>query len=104
MPISLTCGNCGKGLKVKDEWGGKKVKCPQCGNTFPATPGGGGGGGGGGGRAVIGAGAAVASNPVVARKLASKATPTKSKDAAISISWGPIIGGVCVLLVVGGIL
>src|SRR5438477_7576680 len=33
MPISITC-QCGKSLKVKDEWAGKKAKCPTCGNTF----------------------------------------------------------------------
>jgi len=30
MPISITCENCSKKLRVKDEIAGKKVKCPQC--------------------------------------------------------------------------
>src|SRR3982751_6576474 len=34
MPIAITCAGCGKNLKVKDEWAGKKGKCPQCGTTF----------------------------------------------------------------------
>src|SRR5258708_7718000 len=29
--ISFPCGNCNKPLKVKDEFAGKKVKCPGCG-------------------------------------------------------------------------
>src|SRR5438132_14078871 len=33
MPISMTC-QCGKALRLKDEWVGKKAKCPQCGATF----------------------------------------------------------------------
>jgi hypothetical protein len=34
MAISVACNQCGKALRVKDEWAGKKAKCPQCGNTF----------------------------------------------------------------------
>src|SRR5207237_3379713 len=34
MPIAITCAGCGKTLKVKDEWAGKKGKCPTCGTTF----------------------------------------------------------------------
>jgi hypothetical protein len=33
MPISVTC-KCGKKLKVKDEWAGKRWKCPTCSATF----------------------------------------------------------------------
>lgn len=29
MPIALSC-DCGRALKVKDELGGKKIRCPQC--------------------------------------------------------------------------
>ena len=29
MPIQLSCG-CGKKLRVKDELGGKRIKCPDC--------------------------------------------------------------------------
>src|SRR5438876_9188999 len=36
MPISMTC-QCGKALRLKDEWVGKKAKCPQCGATFIVT-------------------------------------------------------------------
>ena len=31
MPISVTCGECGKTLKAKDSAAGKKTKCPDCG-------------------------------------------------------------------------
>src|SRR5947207_12648817 len=106
MAISLTCGKCGKTLKVKDEWAGKKVKCPGCGNVFPAIAGGGGGGGGGGGAGATRglAGSAVAANPVVARKLASKTVQTKGKDAKVSVSWGLIAIIVFVVAIIGGIL
>jgi hypothetical protein len=30
MPISMSC-DCGRSLRVKDEFAGRKVKCPQCG-------------------------------------------------------------------------
>src|SRR5260370_13938694 len=32
MPIQLTC-NCGRALRVKDEFGGRKVRCPACGKV-----------------------------------------------------------------------
>jgi len=28
--IEVTCENCGKHLRVKDEFAGKKGKCPGC--------------------------------------------------------------------------
>lgn len=33
MPIPITCGACGRKLKVKDELAGKKVRCPECRET-----------------------------------------------------------------------
>jgi len=36
MPVSFKCG-CGKALRVKDEFAGKKVKCPSC-NQVIVTP------------------------------------------------------------------
>ena len=36
MPIAVSCSGCGKGLKVKDEFLGRRLKCPQCGATFTA--------------------------------------------------------------------
>lgn len=35
MPISVTCQECGKGLKAPDALAGKKAKCPQCGAVVP---------------------------------------------------------------------
>ena len=32
--ISFQCPACGKKLKVKDEFAGKKGKCPKCGNVI----------------------------------------------------------------------
>jgi hypothetical protein len=33
MPIPITCGACGRKLKVKDELAGKRVRCPDCRET-----------------------------------------------------------------------
>jgi hypothetical protein len=30
MPIDLTCGQCGKTLRVPDDAAGKKARCPSC--------------------------------------------------------------------------
>src|SRR5438094_2458057 len=29
MPIPVACG-CGRAMKVKDEFAGRKIRCPQC--------------------------------------------------------------------------
>src|SRR5260370_38009241 len=34
MPIQVTC-NCGRSLRVKDELGGRKVRCPACASVVP---------------------------------------------------------------------
>lgn len=38
MPISLSCPSCDRGLKVKDELAGRKIRCPKCSKviTVPA--------------------------------------------------------------------
>ena len=36
MPITVLCTNCGKQLKVKDEYVGRKLKCPKCDVIFTA--------------------------------------------------------------------
>lgn len=36
MPFQVGC-NCGNRLNVKDEWEGKRIKCPRCGDVFPAA-------------------------------------------------------------------
>ena len=40
MSISIQCPDCKKNLKVKDELGGKRVKCPACGTIMrlPRVP------------------------------------------------------------------
>jgi len=38
LAITLSCPSCEKGLKVKDELAGRKIKCPKCGSVF-AVPG-----------------------------------------------------------------
>ena len=30
MSLSITCSNCDKTLKVKEELAGKKIRCPEC--------------------------------------------------------------------------
>jgi hypothetical protein len=87
MPISVTCDGCGKSLKVKDEWAGKRGKCPGCGKTF-AIP-------------AAGAAAAGSSRGVAIPKATGK--PKKKGSGGISISWGPVIGVLFVVLVVAGI-
>ena|ERR1700733_2096019 len=37
MPVMVSCSGCGKQLNVKDEYLGKRLKCPQCGAAFTAT-------------------------------------------------------------------
>jgi hypothetical protein len=35
MPISVSCPDCDKSLKVKDELAGKKIRCPDCSGVVP---------------------------------------------------------------------
>jgi hypothetical protein len=30
MSISLICGHCEHGFTIRDEWAGKRIKCPEC--------------------------------------------------------------------------
>lgn len=53
--MMASCPQCGKSLKVRDEYAGRMLKCPGCGSTFKAEAG---GGLGGGPRANVKAGAA----------------------------------------------
>lgn len=34
--MNAKCPNCGKSLKIRDEWAGKTLKCPGCGTAFKA--------------------------------------------------------------------
>jgi len=90
MPISVRCDGCGKSLKVKDEWAGKKGKCPQCGATFliPAA----------------GAASAPAARGGGKAAPAGKPGAQKKGGGGISISWGPVIGIAALLLVLGAII
>jgi len=36
--IAFVCPHCGKGLKIKDELAGRKVKCPGCGKALSVPP------------------------------------------------------------------
>ena len=33
MSIIVTCSQCGRRLEAKEEWGGRRVKCPECGEA-----------------------------------------------------------------------
>jgi DNA-directed RNA polymerase subunit RPC12/RpoP len=36
MPIRTDCSSCGKKLRIRDDYIGRRVKCPQCGSAFLA--------------------------------------------------------------------
>jgi prepilin-type processing-associated H-X9-DG protein len=38
MAIMFTCNQCGKQLQVKDDYAGKRVKCPDCESVLEAPP------------------------------------------------------------------
>jgi hypothetical protein len=71
MPISVTCGSCSAAFTVKDEYAGKRAKCPKCGEPFtvpaaavpppPAAP--------------------VVARPVVAKPVAPPASPSRERAA-----------------------
>ena len=86
MPISVVCQKCGKALKVKDEWMGKRATCPGCHATFivgaSATPG------------------KTAFNPGAAA--AAKAQREKAAGS-FSVSPALVVGTLAFLLIVGGI-
>jgi hypothetical protein len=88
MPITVTC-SCGKSLKVRDELIGKRVKCPACGNAFPVQA-----------TTTKAAGGTTVFNPTAAAAAKGK---REAAVGRVSISWGPIILGVLVLLVGVGI-
>ena len=82
MPITATCPKCSKKLRVRDELVGKKLRCPGCGNNFNATE---------------------APAPARAQAAGARAAQ-REKGPGVAISWGPIMLGVGVLLVIGGII
>jgi len=34
MPVQVACAGCQKAFRLKDEWAGRKVKCPSCGSAI----------------------------------------------------------------------
>jgi uncharacterized membrane protein YccF (DUF307 family) len=38
MPLLVNCPGCGRKLRIPDEFAGRKVKCPTCGEAFDANP------------------------------------------------------------------
>jgi hypothetical protein len=95
MPISVVCQKCGKALRVKDEWLGKRATCPGCGNTFivGATT-------GAGAAPVVSKGGKTVFNPHAAQ------AAQKQREAAVgkfSISPGLVIGAIALLALFGGI-
>ena len=98
--MMVSCSKCSKSLKVKDEWAGKMIKCPQCGSTFRADA----------------TGKASAASPPTATKAASKPASGKPipmhkgkvpapKRAGIAINWGMLVMiGLASLIPIGIIL
>ncbi len=92
MAFSATCEKCGKRLNAKDEWAGKKLKCPGCGESFIARP----GGGASAGKAAPAGG-----------KSPGRPAPTLSRpvEPKFAINWGKVsIWGVLALIPIGIIL
>jgi hypothetical protein len=93
----VSCDKCGKKLNAKEEWVGKKLKCPACGNAF-----------------VVGGGAVAAapkSKPNLANPAAEAAARAKKKPQAarqqggISINYMQVtLLGIVALLILAGIL
>lgn len=84
--MNVSCTKCSKMLKVKDEWAGKMLKCPQCGSTFRADPTG----------KVTSAQTTGATRPVpqTAGKAASNKPRGKvpgQKSGGLAINWGQIV-------------
>ena len=72
--MTVTCPKCKKSLKVKDEYAGKMLKCPQCQSAFKADA-----------QGLRPAGAA-------ALKIQPKPGEKKPKEkAGVAINWGPIV-------------
>src|SRR5262245_48522176 len=36
--VAFACAHCGRNLKVRTEFAGKRVKCPKCGKSVPVPP------------------------------------------------------------------
>jgi hypothetical protein len=84
MPISVACNQCGKRLKVPDDWMGKKAKCPGCSATF-----------------IVGADGAEAASAAPA--FAPAAQKKKIQTPRMEIP-GWMIGAVVVVVLIGGII
>lgn len=87
--ISVGCPSCGKRLKVPAERVGRNAKCPGCMNTFVITP--------------DGAQAPGAAGPTKFDPAKAAAAKKPELKGGVAISWGPILGILGVLVVVGGI-
>ncbi len=85
MPISVTCHQCAKILKVKNEWAGRLAKCPGCGATFT----------------VPGAAAATRFDPASAA--AARAQREQQSASRVAVPWGLVLAGTAVLLFIVGI-
>jgi hypothetical protein len=87
-------------LKVKDEWAGKMLKCPQCGTTFRADP--------TGKAATAAAPGASKSMPPQAKGKGPpipKGRPAAPKGGGIAINWGKLVMlGLLALIPIGVLL
>ncbi len=79
--MTVTCSNCGKSLKVKDEWAGKMIKCPQCKSTFRVDP--------GGKSAPSALGKAAVGKP--GKPMPKPGAKPEKKGGGLAINWGMIV-------------
>lgn len=93
--MNVSCTKCSKSLKVKDEWAGKMIKCPQCGSTFRAGATG----------AATAAGPAKAAAPAKGGAPVPKARAQAEKGGGIAINWGKLVMfGLLALIPIGVLL
>lgn len=94
----VSCDKCGKKLNAKDEWVGKKLKCPACGNAFLV-------GGGAAAPAAAKGKPNLASPAAEAAARAAKRPQAARQSGGISINYGQVaLIAIVALLLLGGVL
>ena len=101
MAIALTCSECERDMKVKDELAGRKIKCPECGSVLMVPS--------GAKKASAVVAGAPARAPKLERDLGEEDRPRKKKKKkksnkglliALGIAGVLLLGGGVVLIVV----
>lgn len=90
--MMVSCNKCSKMLKVKDEFAGKMLKCPQCGSTFRADPTGKTTSAApAGGPRVMNIGSSAPAPARSAGKPVPQPKPPSKKGGGVAINWGTVI-------------